>query len=172
MLFPTIRKNCSDFLEKSNGIPLKKTMRGDMEGFARVKIRHKKASQFSEAFSKEFSHIDPLLYKRCIMAGEPWCEATSGRDEQYFIFPPNGFKVLTFSNNFVSTKILSESFEKINKVNDEFSRSFLESILRENVKYDSLYEGLTSGNELLIFGVDHYYAIKCSLIEDYQKSFY
>lgn len=171
MIFPTIQTQCSDFLRMSNRIPMKKCLPRSKEGFAKVKVRHKRDTNFITALNENFKDRDPILGNRCVYAGGHW-QTCDNNSEQYFIFPPNGFKFIYIENDSFSTRNFSDNFNLIYDFSDDLSRLILKNVLQESVGCGTLEEGLSSNSEVLIYNVSYYYAVKCSLVEDYKFMFY
>lgn len=148
-----------------------KSLPKSKEGFARIKVRHKKTNNFIMALNEYFNDSDPMLGNRCVYAGKPW-EVCDSSSELYYIFPPNGFKYIYINNDNFSTRSFSESFNVLYEFSDQLSKTVLKNALRDSVGCGILSEGLSSNSEVLIYNISYYYAIKCSLVEDYKFMFY
>lgn len=174
-MLPTLSKECSEYLNLSEGNPLIKNLPIHNDGFRKVKVRKKKNlnSEFIELFNEVFEdHED--LYQRAIFASPNVIKSpVLDEVEPFYIFPIDGFKYMYAENVANTSDTYKEIFDKLmqNLQNEQGIEIFLD-VLRFNYKKDNLAEGIKSGSEIIIYGVPYYYAIRKSIIDDYRKFFY
>jgi hypothetical protein len=174
-MLPTLSKECSEYLNLSQGCPLLKNLPIHNDGFRKVKVRKKKNlnSNFIELFNEVFEDHDDL-YQRAVFASSNILVPDPIENvEPFYIFPIDGFKFVYAENVSNTSNTYKEMFDKLmqNLDNEQGIEIFLD-VLRFNYKKDDLVHGIKSGSEIIIYGIPYYYAIRKSIIDDYRKFFY
>jgi hypothetical protein len=176
MLFPTIKKECSEFIVNSNGIPLYKSLLSGKDGFIKVKARHRKIhdNSFESAFNSAFQNQTKKILSKAIFCNVD--EIILPNHENYYVFPINGYKILYSKNDKNTSKTYQNALAEIlDIVAEQHAVSLLTTILENDYTDESLSEALLNKKEILIYNIPYFYAIKCSLfpsIEDYKKIIY
>lgn len=170
ILLPTIKKECSQFLEESNNKPLLKNLSVNNDGFKKIKVRKKKTKDiFTESFNIAFpTHKD--IFQRSIFAnGERgFVESAIHETEPFYIFPINGYKFLYNVEVHASSIEYKELLEKFTqKVTEQSTIDIFSKIIRTNYINTNLENGILSGAEIIIYGIPYFYAIRKSLVDEY-----
>ena len=173
-MLPTLIKECSQFLELSEGNPLIKNLPIHSDGFRKVKVRKKKKikEDFVELFNEVFEdHED--LYQRAIFASSNTTFNPLEEVEPFYIFPIDGFKFMYAENVANTSNTYKEIFDKLmQNLDNTQGIEIFSDVLRFNYKKDDLAGGIKAGAEIIIYAIPYYYAIRKSLIDDYKKFFY
>lgn len=167
---PTIQNECSEFLIESIGHPLVKNLPRNSDGFRKVKVRKKKQIEpMALVFNETFKNDHSQLLQRSIFAhGVNAFEESNNFDlEPFYIFPINGYRYM-YADNVKST---TDDYRKtldllIENLGNNGIETFQE-VLKYQYRHDKLYEALTGNAEIIIYDIPYYYAIRCSLIEEY-----
>lgn len=171
-MLPTILlKECSEFLEKSNGRPLYKVLPSTYGGFKKIKIRKKSKhkSEIEKYFDLAFYGIYKDLRLRSMLAHlkKPTVE-TPETHEVYYVFPKNGFKVIYNSEIGDYENYIKELEDKVSKCeNKDLILKELFSFSYNTVDFSDI--DCYNDNDLLIYNIPYYYAIKGSLIDNYSE---
>jgi hypothetical protein len=152
-----ISSKCSDFLNESNGLCLKKTL-NKSNTFTKLKARIKKYNDnFSESFNNAFI---PKLRQRAIYANS----IVESLKPTYYIFPINGYKYLYNPNVYDST--IYETV-RTNIGNEDLFKQ----LLQDNYTDSNLIEGISSGAEILFHSIPFCYAVNIKSFPDYSDLF-
>lgn len=176
MLFPTIKNECSQFIQKSNGIPLFKSLVSGKDGFIKVKARHRKVhdDSFENAFNSAFENQTPKMLSKAIFCNTN--EIILPNHENYYVFPIDGYRILYSKNDINTSKTYQFALAEIlDMVAEQHAVSLLTTILSDDYTDIDLSEALSNKKEILIYNIPYFYAIKCSLfpsIDDYKKIIY
>lgn len=164
----SIIANCRQFLSESNGQPLYKMLPTNGEGFRRVKIRRKARHShllekyFDMAFREEY----PDLRLRSMVAHTRIpTDVSSPYEELFYVFPTDGYKVL-FNRN------LNDYETYLDSLNPLISSS--ETLVKDVIEYSfekslHIHEAIEIGGDVLVYNIQNYYAIRASLIADYNN---
>lgn len=170
-LLPTISKECGLFLTESEGKPLIKALPKHNDGFRRVKIRKKKIKEeFERTFNDSFfTEYDDIRNRALFVNGtQPINDGT----ELFYVFPTDGYRFMYSPTVFDSTELYKDTFDKlIQTAGRNDGMNIFTEILHLSYTYDNLVEGIDSGCEIIIYDVSHYYAIRKSLISNYDEWF-
>lgn len=170
----TILQECSDFLKMSQGQPLLKPLPADGPDTRKVKVRKKKTiSEVAAIFNEVFSEPTDL-YQRCILAnGSSTSIETKPTHDMFFIFPVNGFKFMYSPNVGYMEYEYGERLAELRKAtNLEEGKKLLQDVLEfEYVQNENLLNAIQSGDEIIIYGVPYFYAIRESSVENYSTLF-
>jgi hypothetical protein len=164
MILPTIKKECSDFLNESNGEYIVKNLPKNYDGFAKVKVRlGKKSTKFSKNFNTAFRDKMSKLYQRAIFTYTDISKLESIIiEEPFFIFPINGYKYI-FNPEIEDSK---KDYNELN-INDILIAELLELSYQNN----NLNEAFNYKCEIIFYNISYYYAIRASIVEDYKLFF-
>jgi len=174
-----IVRECSDFLRNSEGHPLVKFLATAGPDSRKIKVRKRKAaSEFDESFNNVFIN-HPDLRQRCIFAnGERGLSlvdnnfSAEGNLDAFYIFPVNGFQFIYSPHVFNSSIQYRETLERFLEVmgNVDAIMAFSE-VLKYDYTSTKFAEGLSLGSEMILYGLQYYYAIRKSTINNYSTLF-
>lgn len=154
-----IKRDCLNFIEQSQGLPLVKSISSHYEDFQKIKLRHKKTTS---AFSQSFNYAlgEGKLRERALFINSTLEENT----ESFFIFPTNNFKFL-YNNTIKDSK---HSHEDLYNSLVEYFNNDVQSIFTDTLQAtysnDNLEEAISNECEIIIYNIPYYYAIRCSMI--------
>jgi hypothetical protein len=168
----TIQNECSQFLTESRGYPLLKNLPTNQDGFRKVKVRKKKnlKNEIIEAFNDTFkSHTD--LMQRSIFAHsvEAFQPSKTADFEPFFIFPINGYKYLYAQNVANTTETYKTTLSTLIENYGENGIKTFQEVLKHQYSFSDLENGLSSKTEVIVYDIPYYYAIRYSLIEEYEE---
>ncbi len=172
MLLPTIKKECSQFLHESNNVPLLKNLSVKYNGFKRVKVRKKnKQDVFTESFNLAFPEHSNIFQRSVFANGENGFSLIDNNElEPFYIFPINGYKFMynvEVKNSAMEYKELLDRF--LVQVTKQATIEIFSEIIKKNYIYDNLELGIRSGSEIIFYGISYFYAIRKSLVDDYNQ---
>jgi L-ribulose-5-phosphate 3-epimerase UlaE len=176
MLFPTIKKECSQFIRNSNGNPLFKSLPSGKDAFIRVKARHRKMhdDSFENAFNSAFQKQTNKIFSKAIFCNTN--EVILPNHENYYVFPIDGYRILYSKNDKNTSKTYQTALAEIlDMVAENHAVSLLTTILSDDYTDENLSEALLHKKEILIYNIPYFFAIKCSLfpsIADYKNIIY
>jgi len=164
----TIKNECSQFLNESAGLPVFRALPRAYDDFQRVKVRHQKRyDSVSEAFNTAFQNETHNIVPRGIFTQSVMMKR-SAETEPFYVFPIDGYKFI-YSKGVQNSNInFRQVFETLNRnVDDAFD------ITTDLIKYTytkkNLVEGITSDSEIIFYGIPHFYAVRVSAIDSYNK---
>jgi hypothetical protein len=168
-----LRTSCTQFLKESSGTPIFKNLSTEYGDFHKVKVRKRKGEtgDFTETFNEAFELQHPGLRQRAIFANG----ATSfqplydGVMEPYYVFPIDGYKFMYSREVENSGQEYKQVFDTLfEQFGEEKGNEVLTDLLRFTYTSQNLHEGIVSGSEIIIYGIPFFYAIRSSVIENYQ----
>lgn len=174
-----IVRECSDFLHDSEGHPLVKFLSAAGPDSRKIKIRKRKSSsEFDESFNKVFIN-HPDLRQRCVFANGIrglTCVSENfsaeGNLDAFYIFPINGFKFIYSPNVYISSIQYKETLEMfIEVMGDGGAIPAFSEVLKYDYISEKFAEGLSLGSEMILYGLQYYYAIRKSTINSYSTLF-
>jgi hypothetical protein len=171
-MLPTITEECSQFLQESNGFPLLKNLPVDNHGFRKVKVRKKKKQQnvLIEAFNETFNNHSNLMERSIFAHGmNSFIPVCSDEVEPFYIFPINGYKFLFAENVANTTEVYKTTLATLIENYGEKGLKIFKEVLKYQYTFDNLIEGLATNSEIIIYDIPYYYAIRYSLIENYEN---
>lgn len=165
----SIIKECSEFLESSNGRPIFRMLPTAGEGFRKIKIRKKTRhnKEFERYFDMAFrEQYKDLRLRSMIAQTKPLTSVSSGMEE-FYIFPPNGFQVMF-------NKQVESYVEYIDSLQDVIASSnnaeeLLRSLFRYTYTNGDIGDAIAHGSDILIYDIPYYYAVRKSLFPDYSS---
>lgn len=167
----TIRSQCENFLAETDGLPLLKNLPSSYDDFHKVKVRKRKRTgdfveTFNEAFDEEFSE----LRQRAIFAnGEVSLKESTNDEEPFYIFPINGYKYMFCTEVQNSNQQYQSVFESIlSTLETTAAEETFRDLLKFSYKSTDIVEGITSGAEIIIYGIPYYYAVRQSMFVEYE----
>jgi hypothetical protein len=168
-MIPTIANECGQFLQESNGQYLIKNLPTKYQGFAKVKVRLSKGTtNFTENFNRAFKNRKYHLHQSSIFAytSAKILEGVSTINaEPFYIFPIDGYKVL-FNP---AVKNIGDDYGDYDQLH--IDGQLVTDQLKLSYQAGTLREANESNCEVIIYGISYYYALRVSLIEDYQLFF-
>lgn len=176
MLFPTIKNECTEFIQKSNGMPLFKSLHSGRDAFIKVKARHRKVhdESFENAFNSAFQKQTNKMLSKAIFCNTN--EIILPNHENYYVFPIDGYRILYSKNDKNTSKTYQAALSEIlDMVAEQHAVSLLTTILSDDYTDENLSEALTNKKEILVYNIPYFYAIKCSLfqsLDDYKSIIY
>ncbi len=171
-MLPTLLTECSDFLIKSKGLPLIKNLPKTYEGFKKIKVRKKKNinKNFVKSFNESFTSYKDII-QRSVFANT--VELCNENYEPFYIFPINKFKFMYNPVVRNTTDHYEEFFRKITSwLNEDDGKKVFSDVIKTHFNSDNLHEGLMLKSEIIIYGINYYYGIRKTLIDDYKSFIY
>lgn len=172
-MLPTLSYECAEFLLESRGKPLLKNLPRFREGFTKIKVRHQRnIDPFLETFNAAFANEKTKLMHRAIIAqGESsFVPSDDPKLEPFYIFPIDGFKYM-YNPNAATAMEYKETFDKLHSNVGNSAPDILQMLLKHDYVFDKLEEGISSGSEIIFYGIPYYFALRKSIVDDY-KLFY
>lgn len=163
----SIIKECSTFLKDAGASPLYKMLPSVGEGFRRVKIRKKSKHEhlferyFDMAFGSEYK--DLRLRSMIAQTNEPIVE--SNGMEVFYVFPIDGYRILynkQIPDYAQYIEALSETIHNTNSVEE-----LLTHLFQYAYQHGTAKEAAESGTDVLVYDIPYYYAVRKSLITNY-----
>jgi hypothetical protein len=171
-MLPSLERECSEFLEISQGIPLLKSLPKARDGFLKVKVRQKKRTDyFANAFNDAFADTKPRLLQRSVFAhGEAsFVPLVDPNTEPFYVFPINGFRYM-YNQHTTSNLAYQDTLQKIESaIQKDSALQLFRDILKTDYVFDNLPFGISTGCEIIIYDIPYYYAVRKSLIDDYSE---
>jgi len=173
----SISRECSEFLRESNGHPLVKFLPKEGSDQRKLKVRKGKAnSNFDISFNTVFSD-HPDLRQRCIftngIAGLSKAEESSDPlFEAFYIFPSDGYKFIYSPNVFNSSIQYKETLEKfVEFLGADGAIETFSDVLKYDYMSTDLASGISLGSEIILYGIQYYYALKMDSVKSYSTLF-
>jgi len=168
-----IKIQCTQFFQESGGFPMVKYLPMVYEDFQKVKVRKRKHSNtFSNMFNGAFKDEMRDLRERSIFAsGVATFEHNIMENaEPFYIFPINGYKFLYSKEVENSTENYRQVFESIfDQLGEQSGKDVFTDLLRFTYISENLALGIESGAEVILYGIPYYYAVRESLIDNYDE---
>ena len=171
ILPPTIKHECSIFLEESNNKPLIKNLSIYNDGFKKIKVRKKKQQDiFTKAFNIAFPEHKDIFQRSIFANGDNAVMPIINNVEPFYIFPIDGYKFMYNIQVKNSSIEYKESIDNILKnINVSAAIEIFSDIIRKSYNNIDLEHGINSDAEIIIYGIPYYYAIRKSLVDHYVK---
>jgi len=167
-----LSKDCSIFLEQSNGIPFFKDSPIEYQDVQKVKVRIKKNKDiFTQTFNEAFNNITQNIKPRSVMARNYHDSSEVPGKESFYVFIPNGF-------SFISTTKLSEQLKLQNTFNNligqtnnnDSAREIITEIISMSYRTDdTLSNVVLEEREVLFFNIPYFYTIRTQSYPEYDK---
>lgn len=172
-MLPTLTTECSQFLRASNGNPVLKNLPSSGYGFRKVKVRQKRiVTQFTNSFNNAFYQERSNLLQRSVISrgvDVPCGEGT----EPFYIFPIDNFKFMYCQNPQVTTEEYKNTLERlVSSVGDDAGLVVFQELLKFHYEFDGLEKGIIGGSEIIFYNIPYYWAIRKSIVSDYNEFFY
>lgn len=164
-----ILRDCSEFIRESSGLPLFKTLPDTYADFQRVKVRqHKRRDPVSHVFEQAFGEQFSNLRQRSVFATSV-IPNSSTPSTAFYVIPTNGYKYLYSKEVENSSNEYRDIIETVMRGMSSVNEAT--QIVTDLVKYTytstKLKEGISSGAEVILYGIPAYYAIRISACPDY-----
>ena len=168
-MIPTITNECSQFLNQSHGLPLLKNLSVGNVGIRKVKLRKKKkGNDITHAFNETFSDHSELMQRAMFAHGmNSFSPSYENGLEPFYVFPIDGYKFMYAENVDNTTESYKDTLNKLVETYGDNGIKTFKEILKYQYNNDNLYDGMSSNAEIILYGIPYYYAIRCSLIENY-----
>lgn len=165
MLPDTVLRQCSQFLKESNNSPLLRALPVHGEGFRKIKLRKK--NKYSNPVEKYFdiafkSNYKDLRLRSMIVRGIP-PTVLENKTELFYVFPINGYRIL-YNRQIEDYTSYANAIAPLMTDGDLIS-----DVVEYTYEHNNLHEAIASGAEILIYDIPYYYAIRCSLAENYES---
>ncbi len=167
--FDLIRNNCSQFIGESVGMPIVKNLPETYSDFQKVKVRKRKQSNtFADTFNVAFSDEMMNLRERAVFVNGT--VLTENQCDAFYVFPVNGYEYLYSKEVENSKEGYRQVYESIfDTFDDESAKSTFTDLLRFTYVSEDLATGITSGAEIIIYGIPYYYVVRESSVENYDS---
>lgn len=157
-----IGKECSVFLNESQGQPILKNLPSNYEDFHKVKLRQrKKRDEFYKTFNEVFDDVPNLRQRSITVNGETTFCAENGKMEPFFIFPIDGYKFMYSLEVTNSKQDYKDAFEKI--VETFQDTEIVQDLLKYTYTTKNLIEGIERGSEIIIYNIPYCYAVRANV---------
>lgn len=173
-MLPTLAYECADFLNESAGKPLLKNLPSRIDGFVKIKLRHKKSSNlFTENFNSAFANERVKLLQRSMFAqGDAgFSPSTDPTMEPFYVFPIDGYRYM-YNPHAASTDDYRETFSKLLSSVGAGAQDMFQTMLKYDYVFDDLKGGIEGGSQLIVYGIPYYFALRKSIIDDYDSFMY
>lgn len=172
--FEPIGESCHQFFEEAGGFPMVKLLPRTYQDFQKVKIRKRKnESSFAHSFNEAFEHEMHQLRERSLFAnGEIFLEheLVDRTLEPFYVFPIDGYDFIYNKEVTNSSENYSTTFKEIfNQLGESSADKVFSELMKFSYTSDNLQEGLSSGAEIIVYGIPYYYTIRHSVINDYDN---
>jgi len=169
-----LKSSCAQFIKESQGQPLFKNLSVGYNNFDKIKVRKRKgeASDFTETFNEAFEQQHPGLRQRAIFAnGSPSFQPLfDGVVEPFYVFPIDGYKFMYSKEVENSGQEYKQVFDTLfEQFGEEKGNEVLTDLLKFTYTSQNLNEGITSGSEIIIYGIPYFYAIRTNTADNYQE---
>lgn len=164
--FRAVRLECQQFIEESNGNPLIKWCSAEYPDVHRVKVRKRKdTNKFDNAFNSAFSDICPSIRNRSIIVND---SAKYDTDQEFYLFPADGFKIL-YSPRIENSKTqLSSTYKDMNSsLPSEASEQMFSDVLQYSYKSDDLCSAILERVEIIVYNIPFFYVVRKNI--DYKQ---
>lgn len=163
----SIQADCSVFIRESQGLPLFRQLPTTYADFHRVKVRlQKRKDAVTEVFERAFGQEYTNLRQRAVFASTT-LPPKADHTEPFYVFPIDGYKFL-YSKEVTNSD--SDYRDVIDKLVSELGNlTEATDIVTDLLKYTystcKLHEGLSSGAEVIFYGIPYYYAVRAEVCE-------
>jgi hypothetical protein len=169
-----LKNSCAQFIKESNGQPLFKNLSVSYNNFDKIKVRKRKgeSGDFTETFNEAFETQHPGLRQRAIFANgrTTFSPLFDGVVEPFYIFPTNGYKFMYSREVENSGQEYKQVFDTLfEQFGEEKGNEVLTDLLKFTYTSINLNEGISSGSEIIIYGIPFFYAIKANSADNYAE---
>jgi hypothetical protein len=170
-----ILKTCTQFLGESGDQPILKNLSPSYDSFTKVKVRfHGRSNIFIETFNGAFEEKFNIsnLHQRAIFANGVRSFTEKQDAEPFYIFPRNGYQFMysgeVENSNEEYKHTFDDLFEQFGKDGDHVA-AIVTDLLRYTYTTQNLDEGIASGAEIILYNIPFYYAVKQSIVGNYDS---
>lgn len=171
-MLTTLSYECAEFLTKSGGHPLIKNLPANRNAFVKVKVRQKRTTDaFMENFNGVFETQRPKLLQRSVVAHglSSFVLPADPALEPFYIFPIDGFNFMYAPVS--NTESFKDTFSTLVDTIGETGVELFKELLKCGYTFDDLEKGISSGSEIIFYGIPYYYALRKSIIDDHQDGY-
>jgi hypothetical protein len=164
----TIRTECSQFLQESDGLPVYRALPVTYNTFHKVKVRfHKRSDSVAEAFNKAFGDEYYNIVPRGIFAQSTMVES-SCEYEPFYVFPKNGYKY-AYSKGVKNSNLNFQSVMETLAKNSADAFDITTDLIKYTYTRNNLTEGIESKSEVIFYGIPYFYAVRVSDVGAYEN---
>jgi hypothetical protein len=166
-------RQCTQFLNESNGEPLLKNFPSNSDWFRQVKVRHhKKESPIIESFNDAFEEKFGIqkIHQRAIFTNGPKSFNIQEGCEAFYVFPINSFNFIYNPEVTSANHRYQTTFEGLQEtLAEEIVKELITELLDYSYISKNLYEGIDQGAEIVFFGIPYYYTVRQEMFPEYQE---
>jgi hypothetical protein len=171
-MLKTLSEECDQYIKTMDGLSLVKLLPKNGEGFRKVKVRHKKDdSLLAKSFNLSIHDYSKFI-NRCVNCYNFPQNNTDPNLEEFYVFPINDYKII-FNKEIKNSK--TELGNTLKILESQISQDVCVKTLAEMIKLTystpSIQDFTDSQCEFLIYNIDYFYAIRKSLIKNYEDMF-
>lgn len=171
MELPTLKQHCQQFLLESEGLPLVKYLPKNKDGFCKVKLRHqnKTAMPFVGALNESLKGVVSVdnIFNRSLRANGYSGQQLQTNDlDLFYVFPIDGYRYVYNPSIQRHERELYESYNVLSQT--ESGLGIFQDLIKMVYRNDRLNEAISSGAEVLIYGIQAYYALRATIVSDYE----
>lgn len=162
----TIKTECSQFLQESQGLPVFRALPTAYDTFQRVKARQKHLNDnVSQAFNTAFSDRFHNIVARGVFTQSVIMERDGGL-EPFYIFPIDGYK-FAYSKGVQNANVNFKSvFETLSSTTED-AFSITSDLIKYTYTTKRLKEGIESDSEIIFYNIPYFYAVRVSDVGRY-----
>jgi len=160
-LLRSIKLDCQEFLEDSQDKPLIKWCSSAWPDVHRIKVRKRKhVDLFTEQFNSAFADVYPSILNRSVIINE---FKNNDDDDQFYIFPIDGFKFMYCSEINNSKVQLSPVLDEIMAGMDDEGSGVIQDMLHVTYQEDNITEAIVDNVEIIIYNIPVFYAVRSNI---------
>lgn len=161
VLVDSIKSECSNYIEEGYKSLLTKYLPKTYSDIQKVKVRiHKEKTILDSVFNVAFEDYQPRLLQRSIITNTKKLTIENTLDE-FCVFPINGYKFL-YNKEIVNSNVnITNTITTLNNTMINTSTcELVVDLLKSTYSSNSLYEGIKSHSEIIIYNIPYYYVIR------------
>lgn len=157
--FSSIAKECKTFLSITGNKPLIKEF-APGPAVRKVKVRHKRNSGIYQVLE---SVVKDNVSKKFVVCSTKPPDVFNEQSIPYYIFPIDGFQYVSSS---VMKSLKDQGMEILSQlVRENRDEETIKSVIRTYNNDIPLMEHINRGNEILLYGITHFYAIDATKMD-------
>lgn len=162
-----LRTNCSIFLRESQGLPIFRQLPSSYADFHRVKVRlQKRKDGVSDVFERAFGQDYTNLRQRAVFTSASVPLVTE-HTEPFYVFPTDGYRFLyskeVTNSNSDYRNVIDKLVLELGDLNE--ATDIVTDLLKYTYSTRGLHEGISSGAEVIFYGIPYYYAVRAHACE-------
>lgn len=166
-----LNRECSTFLQESNGQPLMKLLPATCFNFQKVKVRlQKKRDRVTDVFERAFGEQFPKLRQRAVFTYPNVIPESAGQD-LFYVFPINGYKYM-YSKEVTNSsadyqRVIDTLVEQLDDTSE--ATDIASGLLKYSYSNASLQEAFSSRSEVILYSIPYYYAVRVNACSSYES---